>query len=69
MRTTATVALRPNNEAPRPPVQGERGMNFVNHDADEFNLAARRRQRLIALFGMTERRARVVADLAWGESA
>lgn len=42
---------------------------FINSNADEDNLTARRVQRLVERFGITERRARVFAELAFGGAA
>lgn len=39
--------------------------SFVINSADEYSLTARRAQRLADRFGLTEHRARVVAELCW----
>lgn len=39
--------------------------HFVINGSDEDNLIGRRAQRLVRDFGLTDRRARVVADLCW----
>jgi len=62
-----SVALRPENEAPRRSWQTKRGTtNFITCSTDDDNLSNRRAQRLSQIFGLPTRRARLVAELAWG---
>jgi len=43
--------------------------NFITSNSDEDNLTARRVQRLVDRLGISERRARVFAELAFGGAA
>lgn len=70
MASAARVALRPKNEAPRRSWQTKRGTtNFIISSTDEDNLTQRRTQCLVDGYGLSITRARLVADLIWGEAA
>lgn len=43
--------------------------NIVIHGTDDDNLNWQRVQRLASLFGLTNARAKIIADLAWGGAA
>ena len=70
MAHLARAALRaPNTEAPHPTVPVERGTECqLGGDTFSNTTQSLRLQRL-RFIGMSDRRARVVADLAWGEAA
>jgi hypothetical protein len=66
MSPQTRVALRPKNEATRQPGQAKRvTTNVINYGNDQLNLTARRAQHLVRALGLSNHRARLIADLAW----
>jgi len=70
MATAIAVALRPNNEATRPP-RSQRGKrvttNVISSGNCDDNAKLLRIQRL-NLLGIIGQRAQLLADLAWGSA-
>jgi hypothetical protein len=67
MATSAQVALRPNNEAPRAVLADRRGTtNIVNRNIDDNNTALLQLQYLRALGVVSAPLGNTIAEQSWG---